>query len=68
MCIDIIEIRFGIADGQIKANFDGVMCLANINGMCIDIIEIRFGVADGQIKANFDGVMCLRHAHIFIFG
>ena len=26
MCIDIVEIWFGIADGQISSNFDGVIC------------------------------------------
>ena len=27
MCIDIVEIRIGIANGQISSNFDGVICL-----------------------------------------
>ena len=26
MCIDIVEIRFGIANGQISSIFDGVIC------------------------------------------
>ena len=26
MCIDILEIWFGIADGQFLSNFDGVTC------------------------------------------
>ena len=26
MCIDIVEIWFGIANGQIESNFDGVIC------------------------------------------
>ena len=26
MCIDIVEIWFGIANGQILSNFDGVIC------------------------------------------
>ena len=26
MCIDIVEIWFGIANGQISSNFDGVIC------------------------------------------
>ena len=26
LCIDIVEIWFGIADGQISSNFDGVIC------------------------------------------
>ena len=27
MCIDIVEIWFGIANGQISSNFYGVICL-----------------------------------------
>ena len=27
MCIDIVEIWFGVANGQISSNFDGVICL-----------------------------------------
>ena len=26
MCIDIVEIWFGIANGKISSNFDGVIC------------------------------------------
>ena len=26
MCIDIVEVWFGIANGQISSNFDGVIC------------------------------------------
>ena len=26
MCIDIVEIWFGIANGQISSKFDGVVC------------------------------------------
>ena len=26
VCIDIVEIWFGIANGQISSNFDGVIC------------------------------------------
>ena len=26
MCIDIVEICFGIANGQISSDFDGVIC------------------------------------------
>ena len=26
ICIDIVEIWFGIANGQISSNFDGVVC------------------------------------------
>ena len=30
MCIDIVEIWFGIANRQISSNFDGVICLRHI--------------------------------------
>ena len=30
VCIDIVEIRFGIANGQISSIFDRVMCLRQI--------------------------------------
>ena len=31
MCIDIVEIWFGIVNGQISSNFDGVICLRHIH-------------------------------------
>ena len=31
MCIDIVEIWFGIANGQISSNFDGVICLRHVH-------------------------------------
>ena len=80
MCIDIVEILFGIANGQILSNFDGVICPRHIfvswlitqvnisgfspNGMCIDIVELWFGIAIGRILSNFDGVICPRHIFI----
>ena len=41
VCIDIVEIWFGVAIGQISSIFYGVIC--------IDIVEIWFGNANGQI-------------------
>ena len=32
MCIDIVEIWFGIANGQISSNFYGVTCPGHDNG------------------------------------
>ena len=32
MCVDIMEIWFGIANGQISSNFHGVVCLQHNNG------------------------------------
>ena len=32
MCIDIVEIWFGIADGQILPNFDRVICPIFVSG------------------------------------
>ena len=56
MCIDIVEIWFGIADGQISSILDRVTCPSDFSfpddnlskyqwiftklGMCIDIVEI----------------------------
>ena len=31
MCIDIVEIWFGIANGQIFSNFYGVICLRHVH-------------------------------------
>ena len=74
-CIDIKEIWFGIANGQISSNFDSYLpetCpnLDNLSkcqgistklGTCIDIKEIWFGIANGQILSMFDRVICSRH-------
>ena len=32
MCIDIVEIWFGIANGQISSNFDSIICMHQDNG------------------------------------
>ena len=73
MCIDIVEIWFGITNGQNSSNFDGVICpryahilfpnnnLSKCHGTCIDMKEICFGIANGQISSMFDGVICPRH-------
>ena len=76
MCIDIVELWFGIANGQISSNFDGVICPGHdhifVNlckcqgiliklGTCPDIKEICFGIANGQISSMFDRVICPRH-------
>ena len=75
MCIDIVEIWFGIANGQILLN----ICLSRSDifvfqmitskcqgiltklGTCIDIKEIWFGIAYGQISLMFDRVICPGH-------
>ena len=83
LCIDIVEILFGIANGQISSNFDGVICPRHAYiyvfriskhqwiftklGMCIDILEIWFGIANGQIASNIYGVICPRHIPYFRF-
>ena len=82
MCIDIVEIWFGIANGQIftelSARDTPIFSFPDDNlskrqwiftkfGMCIDIVQIWFGIANVQISSNFDGVICPRHAHIFVF-
>ena len=52
--IDIVEIWFGVANGQISSNFYGVICLKHahifVSGLltklaiCIDIIKIWFRI------------------------
>ena len=69
MCIDIVDIWFGIANGQIPSNFvsfpdDNLSKYQEILtklGTCIDIKEIWFGIAKGQILSMFDRVICLQH-------
>ena len=65
MCIDTVEILFGIADGQISSNFHRVICPAHAHifnsgqlGTCIDMKESLFGIANGQISSMFDRVIC----------
>ena len=74
-----MEIWFGIANGQISSNFDGVLCLrcahifvsgrVIVKGIlikldtCIHIKEILFGIADGQILSIFDRVTCPQHSN-----
>ena len=44
MCIDIVEIWFGIANGQILSIFDRVICLqpvSNFNSMMITLVNIN---------------------------
>ena len=69
ICIDIVEICFDIANGQISSNFcqrhapifsfpDDNMSKFQGNltklGTCIDMEEIWFGIANGQISPIFD--------------
>ena len=71
MCIDIVEIWFGIANGQISSNFDSCLpiftfpddnlskCQGILTklGACIDIKEIWFGIANGQIFSMLDSYL-----------
>ena len=81
MCIDIVEIWFGIANGQIFTelsardtpifsfpddNLSKYLGILTKLAMCIDLKEICFGIANGQISSNFYGVICPRHTHIFV--
>ena len=77
MCIDSVKIWFGIANGQISSNFDGVICrrhfcfpddnLSKCRGILtklgtgIDMNELWFGIACGQILSMFDRVICPQH-------
>ena len=77
--IDIVEIRFGIANGQILSIFDShlLFSLPGDNaskyqwiftklGMCINIMEICFWVANGQISSFFDRVIWPQHIRILV--
>ena len=69
MCIDIVQIWYGIANGQIltglpktRPNFRFWMITSKCPGIltklgtCIDIKEIWFGIANGQTTPVFDRV------------
>ena len=72
MCIDIVEIWFGIAIGQISLsaqdtpifsfpdnNLSKCQGILTKLGTCIDMKEIWFGIANGQILPMFYRVICL---------
>ena len=82
VCFDIMEIWYGIANGQISSNFDGdlpnffFILGQNLSksqgiltklGMCIDMKEIWFRIANGQVSSMFDSVICLRHYNGGVF-
>ena len=71
VCIDIVEIWFGIANGQISLsahdmsvfsflddNFSKCQWIFIKLGMCICIVEIWCRIADGQILSILDRVIC----------
>ena len=81
MCIDIVEIWFGIAKVQflmevyardmpifsfLDDNLSKHQWIFTKLGMCIDIVEIWFWIANEQISLNFDRAICSRHARIFV--
>ena len=51
MCIDIVEIWFGIVNGQISSNFDGVICPRHDNGR---VLYLTFLLA--LVAILFNGV------------
>ena len=68
MCIDMMEIWFGIANGQILTGYLPETCpyfrfldnnlskyqgILNKLGTCIDMKEIWFGIIFGQISSMF---------------
>ena len=82
MCIDIVDIWFGIANGQIFTelsardtpifslpgnNLSKYQGILTIFAICIDIKEIWFGIANGQISSNFYGVIQATPTPIFLF-
>ena len=84
ICIDIVEIWFRIANGQISSVFDSYLPVSdfsfpddNLNkyqriftklGVCVDIVENWVGIAKGQISSSFDRVICLPRIHVFVSG
>ena len=77
-----MEIWYGIANGQISSNFDGVICpfffilgqnlsksqgILTKLGMCIEMKEIWLRIANGQVSSMFDSVICLRHYNVGVF-
>ena len=77
-----MEIWYGIANGQISSNFNGVICplffilgqnlsksqgILTKLGMCIDMKEIWFRIANEQVSSMFDSVICLRHYNGGVF-
>ena len=75
MVIDIVEIWFRIANGQILSAQDTPIFLFPDDNLCkcqgiltklracIDIKEIWFVIANGQISSIFDRVICPRHGN-----
>ena len=68
MCIDVVEILFGIADAHhtsvfsfLDDNFSKSQWIFTKLGKCFGIVKIWFGIANGYILAIFDIVFCLPH-------
>ena len=82
MCIDIVEICFWIADGQISSVFDSCLNTSVFSflddnftkyewvftklGVCIDIVDICFGIANGRISL-FLTELSARSTSVFYF-
>ena len=74
MCINIVEIWFGIANEQYLSIFlllptrthsyfsfqdiNKSQRISNKHDICIDNVEIWFGIANGRISSFFDRVIC----------
>ena len=63
MGIDIVEIRFGIANGQISSNFYGVICPRHDNGMVL-----QFNVFISSFKEWPSGKYFLYFHESIIYG
>ena len=75
MCIDSVQIWFGITNGQISSNVDRdtpIFLFPDDNfsncqgiltklGTYIDMKEIWIGIGNGKILAMFDRVICPRN-------
>ena len=75
MCIDIVEIWFGIANGQISSIFDRVICPRHVhifNGFSPNLVcalilwRSGLGLLMGKFRQFWTVYICPRHAHIFV--
>ena len=81
MCIDVVEIWFGIANRQILSIFDRVFCLRHIRifvlddnfsewifmKLGMDIMRICFGIAHLQILSHFFSELSACNMSVFSF-
>ena len=78
-CIDIVEIRFGIANGQFSSHFDGALCPRHVHVFVPDDILSKHQWIFSKLGMCFfiveiwfwianGQIICSRHTHIFVSG